>query len=951
VKMEYVLTRLSFLLSWLLDSTVQASVLICLILVVKGLLGKRLPVGWHYCVWLLLVARIVMPWAPPSRISLFNLTGDLGARLAEKAVYSEDTAPSTVAALEEDAPEATHTTTPEAADAESAILLDDELQAGRRWLGPMEVLALIWLAGALVLAGRILAGNVGLWRAVKHQRAVTDHRILDLLEDYRQQMGVGALLGLVVTDKVKGPAVFGFVRPRLLLPGGMIETFSLDELRYVFLHELAHLKRHDIGVGWLIAFCQILHWFNPLVWFAFFRMRADRELACDQLALSKINIKESEGYGRTIVRVLETFSQSRRLVALAGVLEDKSQLKRRIKMITGFERSTYRWPVWAVVLLIVLGCVVLTDARSTGRNTTLLNEMVPANLRRNLVLYYPFDTVSAAKAVDVSGRGLDGIVRGARYVRDGVTGGAMSFDGKNDRITVRRVSLDTFSFCAWIKPRQTTDNDTRTLLVLDGRLNRCALEVNNRGDVKVRVVSANSGFESSHFGWGALTNDWIHMTVTYDEGTFKVYRNAELLGTTFTDIGKGTSMLHIGGAQDYEGRAWYGLIDEVVLFDRALLPEDVVQVYGTMGLATDTAQTDNKITRARYCLGELVRAKDAADWRSANKWARQLREVSEELRSAVNVDTIRTELEARGDPNESEKKRLEELEQARQVIEGRVPNGIEREGLNRAIFRVAELNDELIEALDLQDKKLTDEICDQLRRQWDRLANMLGQDPRGSYAGPGTGFSGSSGVAGGGGFGGVSGGFGGTFSGGSSGGFGGSSGGGGSFSGGGGFGGRGPQGDPSQAMARMRLQVLTQRAQSAYARLQMLPKFIETNNWIGVEMGARHLNDVFAEFTSILNLDVSGMRTDGTPPRRVGPRYSLEDMKQVKQAVEDLAADEAERKGIRTVVFKIAQLSSRLVEATRGKDGNRATQVWEQLGKEWKKFERVFGPRIYFGGG
>ncbi len=946
--MEYLLTRLSFLLGWLLDSTVQASVLICLILVVKGLLGKKLPVGWHYWLWLLLVARMVMPWAPQSRISLFNLTPDLGARIAKKAIYSEETrrGGSTVAAFEEEALDATRTTTPEAVDARSAMLADDELQADRSWLGPAEILALIWLAGALALAGRILVDNVGLWRAVKYQRAVTDQKVLDLLEDCRQQMGVGTLLGLVVTDKVKGPAIFGFVRPRLLLPGGMVETFSLEELRYVFLHELAHLKRHDIGVGWLVALCQILHWFNPLVWFAFFRMRMDRELACDQLALSKINVKESEGYGRTIVRVLETFSQSRRLVALAGVLEDRCQLKRRIKMITGFKRSTYRWPVWAVVLLVVLGCVVLTDGRSIGRNPKLLNEVVPPNLQRNLVLYYPFDRVRAAKAVDVSGRGLDGIVSGARYVRNGMTGGAMSFDGKNDRISIRRVSLDAFSFCAWIKPRQTRDNNTRTLFVLDGARNRCALEVNNRGDAKIRVTSGNSGFESNHFGWNAFKNDWIHMTVAYDEGTFRVYRNAELLGTTFTDIGKGTNALYIGGAHNYEGRTWHGLIDEVALFDRALSPQDVARVYGMMGSATDAAQTDNRIKRARYYLEELVRAKNAEDWSSANKWAKRLREVSEELKSAVNIDTIRTELEAGGELNESQRKRLEELEQARQVIEDRVPNGIEREGLNRTIFRVAELSDELIEALDLQDRELADETCDQLRRQWDRLAYMLGEDPRSRYARTGSGFApgggGFAGGAGGGGFGGF---------GSVSGSFRGSSSGGGSFSGGGGFGGRGPGGNPRQTMAKMRLQILTQRAHFAYSGLQMLPKFIETDNWIGAEMGVRRLDDVFAEFKSILNLDVSGKKIDAARPRRTGPRYSLEDIKQIKQAIEDLAANEAERKRIRTVVFKIAQLSNKLSDATRDKDANRATEVHEQLGKEWKKFERIFGRRKHFGGG
>jgi len=130
-----------------------------------------------------------------------------------------------------------------------------------------------------------------------------------------------------------------------------------------------------------------------------------------------------------------------------------------------------------------------------------------------------------------------------------------------------------------------------------------------------------------------------------------------------------------------------------------------------------------------------------------------------------------------------------------------------------------------------------------------------------------------------------------------------------------------------------------------------LPKFTETNNWIGAEMGVRHLDDVFAEFKSILNLDVSGKKTDRTRPRRAGPRYSLEDMKQIKQAIEDLAGDEAERRRIRTVVFKIAQLSNKLSDATRDKDANRATEVHEQLGKEWKKFAQIFGRRNYFGGG
>src|SRR5437763_16965944 len=99
-------------------------------------------------------------------------------------------------------------------------------------------------------------------------------------------MGVGAPVVVVEMEEVGSPSLFGFVRPRLLLPAGLTRSFSLEELRYVFLHELGHIKRHDILIGWLMTAVQILHWFNPFAWLASYRMRMARELACDALALS-----------------------------------------------------------------------------------------------------------------------------------------------------------------------------------------------------------------------------------------------------------------------------------------------------------------------------------------------------------------------------------------------------------------------------------------------------------------------------------------------------------------------------------------------------------------------------------------------------------------------------------------------------------------------------------------
>jgi Zn-dependent protease with chaperone function len=142
----------------------------------------------------------------------------------------------------------------------------------------------------------------------------------------------------------------------------MLETYGLEELRYVFIHELAHLKQRDIYLGWLMALLHVAHWFNPLIWFAFSRIRADREIACDRLAISTMEPDEPHKYGRTIVSLLESFSQTRYLPSVAGILEETCQMERRIKMIADY-RKTPR-PRWAgtMLLLAVLACIVLTNA-------------------------------------------------------------------------------------------------------------------------------------------------------------------------------------------------------------------------------------------------------------------------------------------------------------------------------------------------------------------------------------------------------------------------------------------------------------------------------------------------------------------------------------------------------------------------------------------------------------
>jgi len=442
-------TNLTILAQWLLRATLQGSVLVCLILAIKLALRERLPARWHYCLWLVLLVRLSLPWAPQNRLSIYNLVprpfsshhtapaSTDGARSdtvgAKPGTVSQEkgTVPASPGAQDKSLQRGQDGAAVSAPPVGALRQSDGTAPAiGRRPSAESvaSVTPWLWLGGCLVLGGYILLRAFGLWWAVRCERPVTDQQVLDLLEDCKMQMRVRTLVGVVITDKVRTPALFGFVRPRILLPQGLIETLGLDELHYVFLHELAHLKRRDIYLAWLVCLLQVLHWFNPLIWFAFRRMRADQEMAADALALSAAGTEESHRYGQTILSLLEHFSRPQYLPSLAGILENPSHIERRIQMIAKFKGTTCR-PLLAMVLLGVLGLITLTEAQNKsegGKPASQSEENTGLAPDRNAPVAPQVTGVSATETASLGG-GL--VARRVLTDASGV-GGVLTPDGK-----------------------------------------------------------------------------------------------------------------------------------------------------------------------------------------------------------------------------------------------------------------------------------------------------------------------------------------------------------------------------------------------------------------------------------------------------------------------------------------------------------------------------------------
>lgn len=365
-------------LSW------QASTLIALVLLVQWLVGGRWPARWRYNLWLIVLVRLVLPWSWPSQLSVYNAVhwgtekaATIAAPVVAKAAPAVP-APAVVPPVFNEPSQIENTVAenlpppvgePSPPRVESPTTLPSFTAAptpARAAWSWRKVAAAVWALGALGLAAQVGFTTWRMLRRVRESTPLTDPALLGLLEECRGLMGVAAPLPLHESSAVTSPALMGFLRPRLLLPRGLAESFSAPELRHIFLHELAHVRRRDLPLNWLITGLQVLHWFNPVIWLGLARLRADRELACDALAIERNGGEPARDYGRTIVKLLERAAMPATAPGMIGILESRHQMVRRIRMIAQF-RGGQRWPLLAMALTAVLALVGLTDAARTVR--------------------------------------------------------------------------------------------------------------------------------------------------------------------------------------------------------------------------------------------------------------------------------------------------------------------------------------------------------------------------------------------------------------------------------------------------------------------------------------------------------------------------------------------------------------------------------------------------------
>ena len=368
----------------LLHVSWHASILTALVLLVQRVFAARLSPGWRHGLWLLVLARLALPFSPSTAFSIFNLAPagwrqPSASRPDVRSAYRHDTErltePRPIQRTSSPAPPVlavapTSTKDPAAAPPAASTVARPESGFAVSWPDVsarkadaerstpagvwLAILPFCWIAGVLFFAVRFAVQNLRFAARLRAAPPLSSGPAWEIIERCGRQMGIRRLPVVQETNAVSSPALYGFLRPRLVLPCGMLTEFNQSELGCVFLHELGHLKRQDAALNAVIALFQVLHWFNPMLWLAFNRMRADRETACDALVLLRAEEGERRAYGETIIKILSSFNRPTAVPGLVGILEDKRQLRDRIRMIARFGQNESR-PALAIALFLALG--------------------------------------------------------------------------------------------------------------------------------------------------------------------------------------------------------------------------------------------------------------------------------------------------------------------------------------------------------------------------------------------------------------------------------------------------------------------------------------------------------------------------------------------------------------------------------------------------------------------
>ncbi len=383
------------ILGYIVGATVFGSVTGLIILLIKILLKNKINKRYSYLLWIILVIKLIIPFGPESNISLFNripinfnmeniLSSNIN-QLEDNSAKLDDinnnsNATQTNSYIETD--NKTNEVNSTVSTSQDNYSNEDNKNIGQNGQAVdntpstsivginkdklSTILLFVWLFGFIFAIVTHMVIYIYFIKDLKKSSKLKYERLEKILKNCKSQLNINKNIQVVVHDTISSPSLVGMCKVNIILPRHLI-NLSEEELTHIFLHELCHYKNKDNYIDNLLGVLQCVHWFNPLIYYYFKKMRNDMEIACDERVLSVLNEGEHNKYGITMLNVLEKINFTSKVRVGLNMANDKKTMRERVELIKNSKNSSKKKKIFTltgIVCLLVMSGVLLTNGKT-----------------------------------------------------------------------------------------------------------------------------------------------------------------------------------------------------------------------------------------------------------------------------------------------------------------------------------------------------------------------------------------------------------------------------------------------------------------------------------------------------------------------------------------------------------------------------------------------------------
>ncbi len=254
---------------------------------------------------------------------------------------------------------------------------------------PLSVLLFsAWLAGFVLVLLHMLSGMIAVRLLANRASPIVDGTWTDLSEELGDRLFITRSIRLLQSPDCTSPMTWGGWNPVVMLPENSVQ-WSDEKKRCVLTHEYAHIKRWDTVSQTLSRVVCAVQWFNPLVWFAAKKYRAEREFACDQYVIE--SGLPATGYAQYLLDIALTFKSTLTRPYGALTMARPSQLEGRVLTVLNSDFSSAPKPkggprpivLWSS-MIVVIGLIAAVSPQTRDASLETPESLAGLEMNSNL---------------------------------------------------------------------------------------------------------------------------------------------------------------------------------------------------------------------------------------------------------------------------------------------------------------------------------------------------------------------------------------------------------------------------------------------------------------------------------------------------------------------------------------------------------------------------------------